>query len=153
MDVPNGFVDGHALQAMIKMVNDLAQSKDKNGKLTGEGEVPITDLLEILDFKEDAKRRILAARPKPVRFKFNKDGTGTATNEGLRIKEPLPLAKDFPMQVSIVINPVFRCKVDSRSNAAELYEIVGLFVDPPILPLTAVTGIKASVPNNLTIDW
>jgi hypothetical protein len=142
-------IDERPLQALILTLNHIASSKKSNGEFVGQGELTMPELLKIVGFDREVNERIRKARG-PVKMKFKKDGTGTATNEGIKIEEDLPGTGGF---LSLVLEPGFRCQVGIYQNAVFLSGIVGLFANPPIVPRMAINEIDIRIPNKVRISY
>src|ERR1044072_2470218 len=82
-------IDERPLKTLILTLNHIASAKNSNGEFVGQGELSMPELLKIVGFDREVNERIRRARG-PVKLQFKKDGTGTATNAGIKIDEDLP---------------------------------------------------------------
>jgi hypothetical protein len=142
-------IDERPLQELILTLNKIASTKNSNSEFVGQGELTMTELLNIVGFDREVNERIRKARG-PAKLQFKKDGTGTATNVGNKIEEDLPGTSGF---LSLILEPSFRCQVDIYQNAVYLSGIVGLFANPPILPRMAINRIEIVMPNKVRIFY
>lgn len=142
-------IDKGPLQELILTLNKIASSKNSKGEFVGQGELTMTELLNIVGFDREVNERIRKARGS-VKLKFKKDGIGSATNTGTKIEEDLPGTSGF---LSLILEPSFRCQVAIYQNAVYLSGIVGLFANPPIIPRMAINRIEIMAPNKVSIFY